>query len=243
MSEIKTPAEAARELLYKKKSVYERRDEAAIEAAYEYAVGYAKYLDDAKTEREAVWASIKLAEAEGFVPYAFGDEIKVGGKYYYNNRGKNLFLFSVGNEALTEGIRISAAHIDSPRIDLKQVPLYEDSGMAFFKTHYYGGIRKYQWVATPLALHGVVIKADGESVWVSIGEDPTDPVLYINDLLPHLGHNDDRKPLGEAIPGEKLNLLVGSRPLVNEADGIKLNVLRILNEKYGICEEDFLSAE
>ena len=115
--------------------------------------------------------------------------------------------------------------------------------MAFLKTHYYGGIRKYQWVATPLALHGVVIKADGESVWVSIGEDPTDPVLYINDLLPHLGHNDDRKPLGEAIPGEKLNLLVGSRPLVNEADGIKLNVLRILNEKYGICEEDFLSAE
>ena len=216
MSEIKTPAEAARELLYKKKTVYERRDEAAIEAAYDYAVGYAKYLDDAKTEREAVWASIKLAEAEGFVPYTFGDEIKVGGKYYYNNRGKNLFLFSVGEEALTEGIRISAAHIDSPRIDLKQVPLYEDSGMAFLKTHYYGGIRKYQWVATPLALHGVVIKADGESVWVSIGEDPTDPVLYINDLLPHLGHNDDRKPLGEAIPGEKLNLLVGSRPLAND---------------------------
>ena len=243
MSEIKTPAEAARELLYKKKTVYERRDEAAIEAAYDYAVGYAKYLDDAKTEREAVWASIKLAEAEGFVPYSFGDEIKKGGKYYYNNRGKNLFLFSIGEEALTEGIRISAAHIDSPRIDLKQVPLYEDSGMAFLKTHYYGGIRKYQWVATPLALHGVVIKADGESVWVSIGEDPADPVLYINDLLPHLGHNDDRKPLGEAIPGEKLNLLVGSRPLVNEADGIKLNVLRILNEKYGICEEDFLSAE
>ncbi len=243
MSEIKTSAEAARELLYKKKTVYERRDSEAIDAAYSYAEGYASYLDASKTEREAVEASIALAEAEGFVPYTFGDEIKVGGKYYYNNRGKNLFLFSIGSESLECGIRISAAHIDSPRIDLKQVPLYEDSGMCFFKTHYYGGIRKYQWMATPLALHGVVIRQDGTSVEITIGEDDGDPVLYINDLLPHLGHNDDRKPLGEAIPGEKLNLLIGSRPLVNEADGIKLNVLRILNEKYGICEEDFLTAE
>ena len=180
-----------------------------------------------------------MAKKRGYVEYRLGDEITEGGKYYYNNRGKELILFKIGEEPLEKGAYIMAAHVDSPRIDLKQNPLYEDSGMAFLKTHYYGGIRKYQWVATPLALHGVVIKADGESVWVSIGEDPADPVLYINDLLPHLGHNDDRKPLGEAIPGEKLNLLVGSRPLVNEADGIKLNVLRILNEKYGICEEDF----
>lgn len=241
--QIKTPAENARELTYKKKNVYESRSEEDIAAAYEYAVGYAKFLDDGKTEREAVTAGIALAEKEGFVPYRFGDEIRVGGRYYYDNRGKNLFLFSIGTESVSEGIRISAAHIDSPRIDLKQVPLYEDSGMCFLKTHYYGGIRKYQWVATPLALHGVVIRADGEKVNVVIGEDEGDPVLYINDLLPHLGHQDDRKPLGEAIVGEKLNLLIGSRPIENEPDGIKLNILHILNEKYGIEEADFLSAE
>ncbi|MCQ2354317.1 MAG: aminopeptidase [Clostridia bacterium] len=243
LNEEKTPAEAARELTYKKKNVYERRGEDAVAAAYDYAVGYAKFLDDAKTEREAVAAGITLAKAHGFVPYRFGDALAAGGRYYYDNRGKNLFLFTIGSESVAEGIRISAAHIDSPRIDLKQVPLYEESGMAFLKTHYYGGIRKYQWVATPLALHGVVVRADGEKINVVIGEDDGDPVLYINDLLPHLGHNDDRKPLGEAIVGEKLNLLIGSRPLENEPDGIKLNVLRLLNEKYGIQESDFLSAE
>ncbi len=239
----KTAADSAKELAYQKKTVYQLRDEAAIDAAYDYANGYMKFLDDAKTEREAVTAGIALAEAEGFVPYQFGDEIVRGGKYYYNNRGKNLFLFYIGSDDIKKGIRISAAHIDSPRLDLKQVPLYEDSGMSFLKTHYYGGIRKYQWVATPLALHGVVAKKNGETVNVTIGEDNSDPVLYINDLLPHLGHGDDTKPLGSAIPGEKLNLLVGSRPLDDVSDGIKLNVLRILNEKYGIDESDLLSAE
>ena len=239
----KTAADSAKELAYTKKTVYQLRSEADIDAAYDYAHGYMKFLDDAKTEREAVTAGIKLAEVNGFVPYNFGDDIVKGGKYYYNNRGKNLFLFYIGNSDIKNGIRISAAHIDSPRLDLKQVPLYEDSGMSFLKTHYYGGIRKYQWVATPLALHGVVSKKNGENVNVVIGEDDNDPVLYINDLLPHLGHGDDVKPLGTAIPGEKLNLLVGSRPLDDVSDGIKLNVLRILNEKYGIDEADLLSAE
>ncbi len=230
-------------LFYKKKDFYEQFGEEELKAAFEYAKGYASYLDDSKTEREAVARSIADAEKNGFVPYSFGMNLEVGGKYYFNNREKNLFLFTVGKESLENGFRISAAHIDSPRIDLKPCPLYQDGGMSFFKTHYYGGIRKYQWVTIPLALHGVVVKADGTVVNVTVGEDDTDPLLYINDLLPHLGHGDDKKPLGEAIPGEKLNVLVGSIPHGEGEDAIKLNVMKILNEKYGIVEEDFLSAE
>ena len=235
--------ELKEQLFYKKESVYARVDEKAINEAYDFAVDYMKYLDDGKTEREAVDASIIIAEAAGFKPYTLGQKIAAGDKLYYNNRGKNLFLFTIGSESLENGIRISAAHIDSPRIDLKPVPLYEDEGMSFFKTHYYGGIRKYQWLAIPLALHGVVIKANGECVNVVIGEDESDPVLYINDLLPHLSHGMDNKPLGSAIDAEKLNVLVGSRPLGDEDNAIKLNVLKILNEKHGIVEEDFLTAE
>lgn len=230
-------------LFYKKKDFYEQFGEEELKAAFEYAKGYASYLDDSKTEREAVARSIADAEKNGFVPYSFGMNLEVGGKYYFNNREKNLFLFTVGKESLENGFRISAAHIDSPRIDLKPCPLYQDGGMSFFKTHYYGGIRKYQWVTIPLALHGVVVKADGTVVNVTVGEDDTDPLLYINDLLPHLGHGDDKKPLAEAIPGEKLNVLVGSIPHGEGEDAIKLNVMKILNEKYGIVEEDFLSAE
>lgn len=235
--------ELKEKLFYKKVSVYEKANDEAIDKAYDFAKDYMRYLDDAKTEREAVDAAIVIAEAAGFVPYTIGQKLNVGDKCYYNNRGKNLFLFTVGSEDLENGIRISAAHIDSPRIDLKQVPLYEDEGMSFFKTHYYGGIRKYQWLALPLAIHGVVIKADGTSVNVVIGEDESDPVLYINDLLPHLSHGMDTKPLGSAIDGEKLNVLVGSRPFGDEDNAIKLNTMRILNEKYGIVEEDFLTAE
>ena len=244
MSEV--TKELSSRLTYKNKTVYEAAPADEVAKAFAFAEPYKKYLDDAKTEREAVTAAIKIAEAEGFVPYALGDALTVGGKYYYNNRGKNLFLFTMGAEPIENGIRISASHIDSPRIDLKQNPLYEDSGMAFFKTHYYGGILKYQWVATPLALHGVVALASGELLNIVVGEDDSDPVFYINDLLPHLGHDIARKPMGEAIPAEKLNVLVGSMPLEGEAgesDAIKLAVLKILNEKYGITEEDFLSAE
>ena len=241
---MKDAKELKESLFYTKKTVYEAADAGEIDRAYDFAGGYAAFLDEAKTEREAVTAAVRLAEANGFKPYTMGQTLAAGAKYYLNNRGKSLYLFTVGTESIENGIRVSAAHIDSPRLDLKQCPLYEESGMAFFKTHYYGGIRKYQWVTIPLALHGVVIKADGTAVEIRIGEDETDPVFYINDLLPHLGHETDKKPLGEAIPGEKLNVLIGSRPYEgDESDAVKLNVMALINEKYGITEADFLPAE
>ena len=238
-------AESKKDLLcYKKTNFYDVATPEQIDAAYDYAKDYMKYLDASKTEREAVATSIEMAEAQGYVPYTFGMDMHVGGKYYYNNRGRSLFLFRIGTTPVQDGIRICAAHIDSPRLDLKQSPLYEDGGFGFFKTRYYGGIRKYQWVATPLALHGVIIKQDGTSVKVTIGEDDSDPVLYINDLLPHLGQNQNSQPLGTAIPAENLNILLGSRPLEGEeSDKIKMNILNMLNEKYGIVEADFLSAD
>ena len=203
-----------------------------------------KFLDSAKTEREAVVLGIKMAEAAGYRPYRFGDKISVGDKLYYNNRGKNLFVFRVGTEPINAGIRSTCAHIDSPRLDLKQNPLFESSDMAFLKTHYYGGIRKYQWLAMPLALHGVVVREDGEVVNITVGENEDEPAMYITDLLPHLAAADNAKPVGTAFPAEKLNVLVGSRPLDGEEkDAVKANVLAYLNEKYGITEADFQSAE
>ncbi|MBO5416148.1 MAG: aminopeptidase [Clostridia bacterium] len=232
------------ELTYTKKTVYELADKSVIDAAMSYAEDYKKYLDAGKTEHECVKISIALAEKYGFSEYKLGDKISHGDRKYFNNRGKNLFLFSVGSEPINNGIRLTAAHIDSPRIDLKQCPLYEEGGMGFFKTHYYGGIRKYQWVATPLSLHGVVAKADGSVVEICIGEDENDPVFYINDLLPHLGQKQSKAPLGEAFDGEQLNILIGSALSSDEEENsIKLNILKILNEKYGIKEDDFLSAE
>ena len=244
MSEKMTPAELEALLYYKKTNFYEVADEATVDAAYDYAKGYMSYLDNAKTERESVSLSIAMAEREGYVPYTFGMALKAGGKYYYNNRGRALYLFRVGSESIENGIRISAAHIDNPRLDVKQSPLYEDGGMAFFKTRYYGGIRKYQWVTIPLSLHGVVVKKNGEVVNVVIGEDAGDPVLYINDLLPHLAQEQSKAPLGSAIPAENLNLLLGTRPYAGcDKDAIRLNIMSILHEKYGITEEDFLSAD
>ncbi len=231
------------ELIYQKKNFYEVFGEAEKKKAHEYAIGYTAFLDKAKTEREATEESVKMAIAAGYREYSFGMPMKAGDKFYFNNRGKNIFLFTVGTEHMENGFRISAAHIDSPRLDLKPCPLYEEGGMSFLKTHYYGGIRKYQWVTVPLALHGVVVKADGTSVQVTVGEDESDPIFYINDLLPHLAHDDAKKTVAEAIPAEKLNLLVGSEPIGDSDAPIKQHVLTILNEKYGISEEDFLSAE
>lgn len=234
------------QLTYKKRNVYEEADAARIRQIYDYAEGYKCFLDAAKTEREATEEAISMAEREGYRSYCLGDPLKVGDKRYLNNRGRSLILFYVGEEAIEEnGIRILASHIDSPRLDLKQVPLYEDAGMGFFKTHYYGGVKKYQWTAIPLALHGVMIKANGEAVKVSIGEDAADPVFYINDLLPHLAEKQVSEPLGKAIAGETLNILVGGLPYADKevTDKIKLSVLSLLNEKYGVTEEDFLSAE
>ncbi len=233
-------------LSYAKKNVFEESTPEEIKAIYDYAVGYMKYLDDAKTEREAVTATIKILEADGYTEYLFGDKISVGDKKYFNNKGKSIIAFKVGTEPLEkDGIRILASHIDSPRLDLKQVPLYEDSGMGFLKTHYYGGVKKYQWTAIPLALHGVMVKADGEVIDINVGEDDSDPVFYINDLLPHLGRKQAEEPLGTAISGEALNILVGGLPYADAdvSDKIKLTVLSLLYDKYGVTEEDFLSAE
>ena len=231
-------------LRYEKKTVYELAGATVVEEAYEYAKNYVKFLDAAKTEREAVVESVRIAEAAGYRAWKFGDPINVGDKLYYNNRGKNIFLMRIGTENINNGIRITAAHIDSPRLDLKPVPLYEEHGMSFFKTHYYGGVRKYQWLAMPLALHGVVVKQDGTVVDVVIGEDETDPVMYITDLLPHLARAQGGKTLNDVFQAEKLNILVGSRPVDGEEkDAVKAGVLNYLNEKYGITEEDFLSAE
>ena len=231
-------------LRYEKKTVYELAGATVVDEAYEYAKNYVKFLDAAKTEREAVVESVRIAEAAGYRAWNFGDAINVGDKLYYNTRGKNIFLIRVGTENINNGIRITAAHIDSPRLDLKPVPLYEEHGMSFFKTHYYGGVRKYQWLAMPLALHGVVVKQDGTVVDVVIGEDETDPVMYITDLLPHLARAQGGKTLNDVFQAEKLNILVGSRPVDGEdKDAVKAGVLNYLNEKYGITEEDFLSAE
>ncbi len=230
------------ELEYKKQTVYEKADKAVTEAAFPYAEDYKKFLDAAKTEREAVNVCIGMVKANGYREYRLGDKIAVGDKLYYNNRGKNLFVFKIGSKPVCEGLRIVAAHIDAPRIDLKQCPLYDDGGMGFFKTHYYGGIRKYQWVALPLALHGVIALKNGQVLDVCIGENDTDPVFYINDLLPHLGREQAKLPLSEGIKGEQLNILVGSIPS-GEDNSVKHGVLSLLNERYGICEEDLLSAE
>lgn len=231
-------------LVYEKKTVYEKAGKEITAQAFEYAKDYVKFLDAAKTEREAVCESIKMAEAAGYRPYTFGMPLQAGDKLYYNNRGKNIYLFRIGTENISNGIRITAAHIDSPRLDLKQVPVYEEDGMCFLKTHYYGGIRKYQWLATPLALHGVVVKQNGEVINIVVGENDSDPVMYITDLLPHLAAAQNEKPVAKAFSGEKLNILVGSMPLEDaEKDGVKLGVLQYLYDTYGITEEDFLSAE
>ena len=182
MSDKITATELEAKLGYKKTNFYEKADEAAIKAAYDYAPGYMAYLDAAKTEREAVTVTIGMAEAEGYVPYTLGMPLEVGGKYYYNNRGRNLYLFRIGSEPINKGIRIVASHVDVPRIDVKQSPLYEDGGMAFFKTRYYGGIRKYQGVTVPLALHGVVVKKNGETVNLLIS-DYEQRIFLIQDMV------------------------------------------------------------
>ena len=250
MSE-KTKGEMLRdELFYKKQSLFDVRSIAELDEAREYAKGYAQYLDNSKTEREAVKTTAALLKDRGYTEYKMGDKVVCGGKYYLNNRGKSIFAFRMGSEMLSEGIRICAAHIDSPRLDLKQNPLFEDNGFGYLKTHYYGGIRKYQWPTIQLALHGVVTKRGGETVEITIGEDAGDPVFVITDLLPHLSREQDAKTLNRAFTGEGLNLLIGSTPYYEE-DGtvtkvdekVKLNLMAMLNEKYGIVERDFMCAE
>ena len=209
-----------------------------------HAKGYAAFIDACKTEREAVVWAVELLKKHGFVELIPGAQLNPGDKVYRNVHGKALMMAVIGAESMNNGARICAAHIDSPRMDLKPNPLYEDAGMAFLKTHYYGGIKKYQWVTVPLALHGVVVRKDGTSVTVTIGEDENDPILMITDLLPHLAADQMQKTAATAIVGEQLNVLLGSEPLEGEgSDLIKLHMMKLLNDKYGIIEEDFLSAE
>lgn len=246
MSEKSVGQKMLEELSYKKKNVFENSTPEKIKAIYDYAVDYMKYLDDAKTEREATEVTIAMAKKHGYTEYKLGDKLAVGDKRYLNQHGKSLILFKVGeNDLERDGARIVAAHIDSPRLDLKQIPMYEDSGMAFLKTHYYGGVKKYQWTAIPLALHGVMIKGDGTKVEVKIGEDEGDPIFYINDLLPHLAQSQMTETLANGIKGETLNILIGGLPYDDPevSDKVKLTALSLLNEKYGVTEEDFISAE
>lgn len=242
----KSPAQLRRAALtHDPKNGYDRLTQADETAMNRYCEDYKNYLNTAKTEREAVDAAVTLAEAKGFKPFTAGMAAKPGDKLYRINRGKAVMLAVVGTAPLSEGINIGAAHVDAPRLDLKPNPLYEDAELAFFKTHYYGGIRKYQWVTIPLELHGVVALKDGRTLTVAIGTGAGDPLFTIDDLLPHLGTEQSKKPLSEAIPGESLNILVGSRPFPEDEDKdrVKLFVLDLLNEKYGITEEDFISAE
>ena len=232
------------ELFYQPKNGYDRIDTEERLVMEQYAEEYKKFLNEARTEREAVKLAVEMAEAQGFVPYERGMEMAPGTKIYFNNRGKSLILAVMGEQPLENGCVIAGAHVDAPRLDLKQQPLTEQDELAYFRTHYYGGIKKYQWVTIPLELHGVVVLQSGETVDVVIGHDPEDPQLVITDLLPHLGADQSQKKLGEAITGEGLKLLIGSVPYdVPGKDRVKLAIMSILNDKYGITEEDFLSAE
>ena len=233
------------ELFIKRKNAGLVLDDDGIKKCDKFCEGYKTFLDAAKTEREAVLISIELAKANGFTEFVPGKALNPGDRIYYNNRGKAIIFAVIGTEPLDAGARIAAAHIDSPRLDLKQNPLYEDNEMAMFKTHYYGGIKKYQWTAIPLALHGVIVKSDNSAVQVCIGEDESDPVFCVTDLLPHLAAEQMKRPAPELIKGEELNILIGSRPFKDDeiSEKVKLNIMQILNEKYGIIESDFLSAE
>ncbi len=216
-----------------------------IAKASGYCEEYKNFLDVAKIEREAVDYTIKEAEKRGFKLFDKKKKYQKGDKIYYNNRGKAIILAIMGSKPLDEGLRITAAHIDSPRLDLKQRPLYEEGQIAEFKTHYYGGIKKYQWTAIPLALHGTIVKKDGSKVSVRLGEENGDPQFCVTDLLPHLAKEQMKKTMNEAFTGEDLNVIVGSMPFRDdkESELVKLNIIKLLNEKYDVVESDFLSAE
>ncbi len=242
MSEIK---DLKKELFSTRKNGLKSITEKTYDKIYNYCEGYKDFLNNAKTEREAAKLAIAKAEQKGFKEFEIGKKYNAGDKVYFNNRGKTVAFAVIGTESADNGVNITAAHIDSPRLDLKPNPLYEEVELALFKTHYYGGIRKYQWTAIPLALHGVFAFKDGSVKEVSIGEKEDEPKFVINDLLPHLATEQNKRTLAEGIKGEELNVLIGSKPFKDDdaSELVKLNILKLLNEKYGICEDDFLSAE
>jgi len=247
MEEVKTEGQKLHEqLAYEPKTAWERLSDSEPELVNNFCVGYIDFLNKAKTERETVDAFIEIAEQNGFRNLNdINNGLNKGDRVYLSNRGKTLLLAVIGEEPLEKGFSAVGAHVDAPRLDLKQNPLYESSELAFLKTHYYGGIKKYQWTTIPLAIHGIVIKEDGTKVNIVIGEDDADPVFCISDLLPHLSQEQMQKKMSEVIVGENLNVLLGNQPYKDEKvkEKVKLNILKLINEKYGIKEKDFYSAE
>lgn len=234
----------AEKILYEPEHICDAAPQARQEAM-DFCEDYKSFLNAAKTEREAVSEIVRRVEAAGYVPFEVGKTYSAGDKIYFNNREKAVICATLGQKGVQEGTHLMIAHIDSPRLDLKPNPLYEDSELALFKTHYYGGIRKYQWGATPLSLHGVVVKSNGEKVTVRIGEDEGDPVFCVTDLLPHLAAEQSKRSLGEGLKGEELNILVGSLPYEDKEvkERVKLQIMNLLYEKYGFTERDFTRAE
>lgn len=238
-------------LFYRKHFIWEKLNNDERNDVFKLGDDYRAFIDASKTERLSIKEIVKRAEANGFVNLESKKDLQPGDKLYYVNKEKNAVLAVIGKESIEKGMNIVGSHVDSPRIDVKQNPLYEKHGISLLKTHYYGGIRKYQWVTIPLALYGTVVKANGDIVDVAIGDDENDPVFYITDLLPHLAKDQNDKKLSEAIEGEGLNVIIGSLPAADESNDedkkddkkFKLNVLKILNEKYGMIEEDFQTAE
>ena len=241
----KKEAEELKEKLFnKKENGWNTKNEDEKREIFEYAKNYICYMNKSKTEREIVENSIKIAEDNGFRPIESYESLHAGDKVYYNNREKSMYLAVIGEQSIEDGINIIGAHADSPRLDLKPNPLYEDSEFAYLKTHYYGGIKKYQWTTIPLAIHGVIVKTNGEKVKINIGENEQDPIFTITDLLPHLAQEQMKKKLADGIDGEDLNLLIGSIPFDSDvSEKVKLNILNLLNIKYGITEKDLLSSE
>ena len=227
------------------KSGWETVDETKRGQINKFCDEYMYFLNNSKTEREIVKSAKQMADENGFKNINEYSELKPGDKVYYINREKSMYMAVIGNEPMENGINIIGAHADSPRLDLKPNPLYEDSGLAYLKTHYYGGIKKYQWTTIPLAIHGVFVKANGEKIEVKIGEEETDPIFTITDLLPHLASEQMQRKLNDGVKGEDLNLLVGSIPYNNQkgVDSVKLNIMNMLNQRYGIVEKDFVSSE
>lgn len=240
-----TDKELYEKLKYSKKNVYKELSNDESKEMLNLADDYRKFLDNGKTERECIAEAIMLAKENGFVPFEEKADLKAGDRVYFINREKNIMLVTVGSEDIEKGLNIVGAHVDSPRLDLKQNPLYESDGMALFKTHYYGGIKKYQWTAIPLAIHGVICKKNGEKISVCIGEKDDDPVFTITDLLPHLAKDQMSKSMLEGIEGEALNILIGGIGAGSDevSERVKFNILNILSISYDITEEDFLSAE
>ncbi len=236
--------ELKEKLFNKKENGWKGKLQEDRENIFEYAKSYIDYMNKSKTEREIIENSKKIAEAHGFKDIKDYQNLEAGDKVYYINHEKSMYLAIIGNKPLENGLNIIGSHADSPRLDLKPNPLYEDSEFAYFKTHYYGGIKKYQWTAIPLAIHGVIVKTNGEKIKICIGEDEKDPIFTITDLLPHLAQDQMKKKASEVVEGEDLNLLIGSIPFDAEIpEGVKLNILNILNERYGITEADLLSSE